>query len=278
MQKSVWRHLALLSVVAFLLPLWAMLSQFRRSGTQLGWGPALHASALHALSGGGFSWYLIIAAGIAVGTGALGEHSVRTALAVLAVTLLTMVAFDAVIEPAATRANKAFAKAAARSPATALPPYFDDTVFHNRADTLGELRTGIQLLRARPAILHKPLGGAWSRDDPRELAGESAIFASTLLLPFIAIGIVLGIATWVRQRVEFRTVRDATVARWVVAWVVVPAVCGYIRDSSFGSNWLMGVTNAYWLPLRPYLPFLFIAAVGWLEAARARDGHSAPAL
>jgi hypothetical protein len=278
MQKSVWRHLALLSVLAYVLSLWGPLAQFRRDAPDLGWGPALHAAALHALNGGTLTWYLVIAAGIAAGTGALGKHSVRTALLVLAATMLTMIAFDAVIEPMATRANIEAAKAAARSPATAFPSYFNDSVFHNRADTLGELRTGIQLLRDHPPILHKPLGAAWSRDDPRERAAESAISASMLLLPFIGIGLMLGIVTWVRQHVTFRTPRDETAARWVVAWVVVPAVCGFIRDGAFASNWLMGRTNAYWLPLRPYLPFLFIAAVGWLEAARDRGRPSAPAV
>ena len=88
---------------------------------------------------------------------------------------------------------------------------------------------------------------------------------------------MLGIVTWVRQRVTFRAVRDETVATWVVSWVVVAAVCGFVRDWSFRSNWMTQTTRDYWLPLHPYLPFLVIAALGWRAAVRDRGVQSSPA-
>ena len=185
MSKSVWRHFGLLSVLAFFPGLWGFSSQFRREMPELGWGPALHAAVLHTLSSGSLGYYLAIAAGIAVGTGALGKRSVRTALAVLATTTLAMIALDAIIEPAATRASKEAARTASRSAATAWHGYFGDTVIWNRADTLGELRTGIQLLRDNPPALRERLGESWSQDHPRALATGAALTAPTLLFPFI---------------------------------------------------------------------------------------------
>jgi hypothetical protein len=273
MSKTVWRHLALLSMLAFVL--WARTSQFHRTAPQLGWGEAVYAGAIHTLDSGQLGWFLAVAAGIAVGTSTVGRRGVRTAVAVLAMTMLAMVALDVVVEPAATRAAKSAAKLAAASVTTAWPGFFNDTTIRSRADTLGNIRTGIQLLRERPAALHEPLGESWSQDNPRSLAVEAAMYAPTLLLPFIGIGIMLGAGTWVRNRVTFRAPRDETVARWVSAWVLVPAVCGFIAAWSSGSNYMTLHTRDYWLPLHPYLPFLVIAALGWRAAVRDHGAQSA---
>jgi hypothetical protein len=273
MSKSVWRHLGLLSMLSFFPGLWGFSSQFRREMPELGWGPALHAAGLHTLGSGLLGYYLAIAAGIAVGTGALGKRSVRTALAVLAVTTLAMIVLDVVIEPAATRASKEAARTAARSPATAWHGFFSDTIIWNRADTLGDLRTGIQLLRDNPAALREPLGESWSQDNPRSLAERASVFAPTLLLPFIGIGLMLGIVAWVRQHATFGRPRDETIAAWVLAWVVVPAACSFIRDWSSRSGYTALHTRDYWLPSHIYVPFLVIAALGWREAARNQGGQ-----
>src|ERR1019366_1536158 len=127
MSKTVWRHLALLSMLAFVYVLWARASQFHRTAPQLGSGEAVYAGAIHALANGGLGWFLAVAAGIAVGTGTVGRRGVRTAVAVLAVTTLAMVALDVVVEPAATRAAKSAAKLAAKSVTTAWPGFFNDT-------------------------------------------------------------------------------------------------------------------------------------------------------
>lgn len=270
MSRKVWRHLALLSLLALVPLLFGMSSQFHGDAPQLGWGEALYAGAIHTFSSSVLGWYFAVAAGIAVGTGTLGKRGSRTALTVMAVTMLAMVLLDVFVNPAATLAGKAAAKSAAKSPATAWPRYFNDTTVYNRADTLGGLRTGIQLLRERPAALHEPLGATWSQDNPRALATWAAIYAPTLLFPFIGIGIMLGAGTWVRNRVTFRTPRDEMLVRWVSAWVLVPAVCTFIRDWSFRSNYMTLHSRDYWLPLHPYLPFLVVAALGWRAAARDR--------
>jgi hypothetical protein len=271
MSRHTWRHLTLLALLALLPTIAQMAIQFHRDAPQLGWFEALYAGTLMGLTFPQIGVYLAVAAGIAVGVGAVGRGGLRTAVSVAIVTTLAIIVLDAVVGPSATRVVKAAAKHAARSAETSWPRFFSDTTISSRADTLGQLRTGLQLLRDKPAELSATLGRSWSSDHPRALATSASIFAPTLLLPFIAVGIVLGAVTWLRQRATFRAPSDETVARWVMSWILAALVCGFLSRWSQGMNWRTLHENTYWLPMEPYWIFLGLAALGWRAAIRDRS-------
>lgn len=268
MSKVVWRHLLLLGLLAFAPFLWQGVSQFHRGAPNLGWMEAFYAGALFALGNTGPASFFAVAAGIAVGASSTDARRVRTAVVVMAVTVAAMVVLDSIVVPSATRAAVAAAKRAAVSSETVWPSFFNDTLVHTRTDSIGYLRTGLSLLVERPAALSEPLGATWSHNHPRSRATDAAIFAATLLLPFIAIGMVLGVSAWMRTRVVFRAPRDEAVAKWISSWVLAAAVCGFIVAWSDSLSWRVLHGRNYWLPLQPYWPFVILAILGWRSAIR----------
>ncbi|MEO8622160.1 MAG: hypothetical protein ABI625_13905 [bacterium] len=275
MSNSVWRHYALLVLLSIIVPVQGYVFMFHDKASQLGWGTALWVGLLATLTPhSSIVSYLALAPAIAVGTGRLGRRGVRTAAALLGVTLLIMGITDMWIGPAATRA----VNAAARSAPAPWPIPFRDTTIYARSDTLGFLRTGFQLLRDQPPELPQKLGASWSQDHPRELATRAAVFGAEFLLPFITIGLVLGAVTWIKHRVVFRTRRDEIVARWFVAWLLAPFAWSVVSTWSRGASYNTLHSRMYWLPIEPYVPFILLAILGWRAAARdSQDAAAWPA-
>jgi hypothetical protein len=133
-------------------------------------------------------------------------------------------------------------------------------------------------------LLHSyPLG------HPRVVAEHALARGGLLLLPLVLVGLVMGVAAWSTERVTFRTATDGTVARWAVAWVLVPAAFALVLNWSESYAYRILFRGApLWLPLVPYVPALIIALVGWRAAGRrsvpsategpprGRDGQADP--
>jgi hypothetical protein len=107
---------------------------------------------------------------------------------------------------------------------------------------------------------------------PRMVAADVVERLAFFALPFITMGLVLGISAWLGARVIFRAPRDEVVARWFLAWVLAPVAWVLIPTWSGQSNYrILFLGKSLWLPLVPYLPFLVLAALGWRAAHRAAD-------
>ena len=249
MRRNVWWHVALLTVGAFLL-LWitpALGFHSRRSAG--GWGTALYAALLW--MPGDLFRFLPVLVGIAVGTaGLLGRRGVRTAAGVVLAAMVAMAVINAWVEP---HVDSAASVAARRAPATWPLP----------SDTLEESVWQVSSLRAGIALLRGDITGTgeirrtYPMDHPRGVAAQTIVDISTFLLPFITVGVMLGIVAWVRGRVTFRRARDEVVGRWVAAWIMAPVVWNFVLEHSNDTQFRMLFRAApLWSPLVPYVPFL----------------------
>ncbi|MEP6619329.1 MAG: hypothetical protein ABJE47_08440 [bacterium] len=278
MPTTVWRHYALLILLAVMYAVSGYAYNFHGLAPALGWRTALWAGTLVSLAPhSSIVTYLALVPAIAVATGRLGRRGIRSAAVMLVITLVLMVAMDTVVGPAAWRASRY----ASMSSTPAWPSTFvyDSTIVGPRTDTLGYLRAGVQLLRERPAALDEGLGRSWSQDHPRAVASEAAVHVPEFLLPFITMGVVLGAVSWIRRRVSFHTSGDELVARWFIGWVLAAFVWAVIISWSGRGGYNALHARNYWLPFRPYLPFLVLAALGWRASARdagERETWSAP--
>lgn len=265
MHRSLWRHFAVLCLIALVYcVVGATLMWHTKDPLRVTWDAALWAAIVN--SPENIAIYVALAAGISVGTSRLGSRGVRSAASLLLATTVLMILVDVWINPAFTRANRR----AAQSYGEAWP-LAGDTVIYSRLDTLGNIRTAVRLVRDRPAALHERLGESWSQDHPRELATNVALKLPHFLLPFITMGLVLGAVTWQRRRLIFRAPRDETIARWCTAWVLAPAAWAMLLDFSNMHYAVLHHDRPYWWPLFRYLPFAIMAVLGWRAAARATD-------
>ena len=261
--RPVWRHLALLAAIVIAFTVYGSVKMYHLHAPDLGWGAVFRIGLLNALTPGSF---IAATAGlvgaIAVGASAWGLRGFRTAIVVLAVTTLAMIALDTTIGPAAQRELNHEAVHARNWPTF----IHDPAIVKPRTDTLGYLRTGLQLLRDQPAAMHEPLGASWSQDNPRALAVDAVYNSATLLLPFVLVGVTLGITTWIRNRVSFRSARDEVVARWFIALVCAPFVWGIVTGWSQRTTYAALHDMRFFLPLEPYVPFVILALLGWRAA------------
>ena len=235
MRSPAWRHLALLTAVAvaFLFAADLLTGAPTRAG---GW----RGAPLAALQSLPDALYLLlgVVAGISVGTLSPEARNVRQAAGIVAVVTLAMLGLDAW---GATLREGGVLRAAI-------------------ALGSGSLREAHVVLTTYPA------------GHPRTVAHEALVRAGLLLLPVVLVGLVLGIGAWVNARVIFRAPRDAVVARWVIAWLLVPGATALIVSWSGGYGYeTLFRGQPLWLPLVPYVPALALAGVGWRAAARRHD-------
>jgi hypothetical protein len=267
MGHAVWRHFALLSAMALLLPVLASASSLHERVPAGGWGVALHAALLYAP--GGLLLLLPLAAGIAVGTAA-ARDGVAVALRVVVVTMALMLAVDVWAAPAGQRA----ALTAAREAGAEWPFPGDVERTRSPMDTLGGIRTGVAFLRGDIAGAGERLE-RYPRDHPRTTALDMTHRLALLLLPFIVTGVILGVSAWVRARVIFRRRRDATVAHWVLAWLLVPLTGLWVTSWATGMHHrVLFRQDPLWMSLVPYVPFVVVAALGWWAAAQLPAGDA----
>lgn len=263
MQRSVWRHLAVLICIALLISVTQHASSFHDRAPDLSWGTILWFALL--ASPGRFASLLVVAPAIAVGIGYLGRRGMRSAFGVVTVTLLVLIAIDVWIDPAAGREIDRLARLVPSKwpvPGETAPSPVAPM------DSIGVLRTAAYLIVEQPREIGERLA-RYPAGHPRVVAAVTVQNAATFLLPLILAGIVVGASAWVRERVIFRSTRDEVVARWFLAWVLAFAAWRVIGSWSSGYSYEMLFRDgSLWLPLVPYAPFVILGALGWHAAWR----------
>ena len=93
--------------------------------------------------------------------------------------------------------------------------------------------------------------------------------AGHFFLPAVLVGIILGVLTWVDQRVSFHRPVDERVARIFLGWVVAPLCFTIVTgwSESLEANALFG-TGSLGMILVPYVPFTAFAVLG-IRSGRA---------
>ncbi|MGB7213260.1 MAG: hypothetical protein WBC97_11625 [Gemmatimonadales bacterium] len=229
----------------------------------------------------GYNWpgYFVgslpIIGGIAVALLDLRAGAMRVALTVAGAVLAVMVVFDLWGNPALSRAAVEATHGTPTWPlqAGSFPLRLDDTT--------GVLQRSVALLRGRvePGDLQPwppkqavnsgftPITDAATivRIEAASTFGELQNF----FLPFIDIGLVLGITSWVTRRARFERQRDARVLRVVAAWVVVLYAEKFLQGSIETRNYYVSWGHEAFLWLyAPLIPVAVLAVLGWRAAAR----------
>lgn len=266
MQRTIWRQFIVLMCIALAIPIAQYVSLFHTRLPHVAMSAILWAALLESPTQ--FYHLLPVVPAIALGVGYTTRRSARAAVAAVGLTMLIMIVVDVWITPAANRQLAELAahpsrSSSALSAAVASPPSLIDSV--------GALRSMTRLLRERPSALAEHLR-TYPSAHPRVIAERGVEEAAFLLLPGILVGLVIGIAVWIRARVIFRSKRDEIVARWFLAWIVAPAAFALIGSWSgrYGYDVLFR-DGSLWLPLVPYAPFAILGALGWRAALSTSD-------
>ncbi|HET7023666.1 MAG TPA: hypothetical protein VFI39_00495 [Gemmatimonadales bacterium] len=276
MQRIVWKHFALVAAV-FLLFQAAMWTQsfytWPHRPSPVPWTGITRYLGLN--WPGYFIGTLPAVGGIAVALLDLRAGAMRVALTVAVAVLAVMVVFDLWGNPALGRAAVEATHGAPTWPlrAESFPLRLDDTT--------GVLQRSVALLRGQvqpgdlqpwPPKQESNSGLKTIRDAGTIVRIEAARTLEEFqgfFLPFINIGLVLGITSWVTRRARFERQRDARVLRVVAAWVTV------LYTGIFLTSWMQAqnfyVSSEYgaffWL-YAPLLPVAVLAGFGWRSAAR----------
>lgn len=241
MLSSPWRHFVLLLGLAimgfYLLEVLSLAQTTSSSGSVLLNAARELPAILYRV--------LPAVAGLAVATMPIDGRSTRIALMLVVTVIAAMLLLDSVATPVlaapSTRGNVIESQGYARGAAFAL----------SHAREVGET------LRVYPV------------NHARVVASESLGGLALLIMPGILIGLVLGVSAWMRDRVTFRTLRDERVARWVIAWLLVPGAWAFIGNWSLGYQYrILFRGQPIWLILVPYLPALLLATIGWRRSQR----------
>lgn len=261
MTRSFWRHLAALLLLAAVL-----------SAVQ--YGPNLRRMAPGA-DAGTFAWLFVIGMsrellrvlpmlpGVAIATAGAGRPGARGAARLLALVLAILVVGDLAVRPALARAWDA----AAHHAAPTWPLARDTFALAQPIQRDGAIRTAIAYAIDTPPSVHETRR-SYELTHPRWIAMDLVVELGLLLLPVITMGVVLGAASWVRQRVTFRTARDEVVARWVLAWLLTGAVTALYVNWPLDLRYELSIGGSFWHPVLVSIPFLALAALGWRAAAR----------
>ena len=265
MSRSLWRHLGVLVLLGALLTLASGVSVYNR-GTHVASGVVLEGAVFYTLTS--LLPVLAIVPGIAVGTGAAGRPGVRSAVGVLAAVMIAMVVIDTIVAPAVTRA----AAVAARTDPRAWPLPSDSLAMQSPVERDGVIRSGLRLATERPRALDE-LQERYALDHPRSVATSVVTQIGFFVLPFVAMGVVLGAFAWVRRHVTFRSSASERVARWAMAWVLAPAVVAVFANWPMHMQYELLFRGAsLWRPALAMAPFVVLAALGWRAAAREPAG------
>ena len=264
MRNRLWLHFLLLTVAGVAVSVGMLATTLHGRSPESGWAVALLAGLFQlphdALVG------LPVAAGIAVGTASAGPRGVRGAATLLASVVAIMFMMDLWVAPAAERALVDVARTAA-----ARWPTPSDTLMPAPVEAHGALRS-LATLTTSGFRGSAVTARTYARDHPRVVAVEALTGVGLFLLPFITLGLVLGVEAWVRRRVLFRSRRDELVATWALAWVIAPLGAGLLLSWSGGRQYGVLFRGApLWSLLLPYAPFLLLATLGWSSAARAPE-------
>ena len=268
MTRSFWRHLAALLLLAAVLSAVQYVPHLRRMAP--------------GADGGTFAWLFVLGMsrellrilpmlpGVAVATAGAGRPGARGAARLLALVLALLAVGDVVARPALARA---WDVAAHRAPAP-WPLAGDTLSLAQPIERDGAIRTAVAYVIDTPAAVHETRR-SYELTHPRWVAMDLVLELGLLLLPFITMGVVLGAASWVRQRVSFRSARDEVVARWVLAWLITGAVSALYVNWPLDLRYELATGASFWQPVLVALPFLALAALGWRAAAREPEPAAA---
>ena len=230
-----WRHLVLLVLLGALFVYLADLLTGAQSRVG-GWSGA-PTEALRSLPEALYPMFALAAA-IAVGTLRPYARRVREAIGIVVVVTLAMALLDLI------------------SPSSGDVSAFRTISLLSRG-TLGDFSM---------------VARSYTLDHPRYIALVATQRGAMLLLPAILVGLVLGLGAWVHARVQFRSSRDAAVARWVLAWVLSIGAIALIMSWSSGYSYeILSLGKPIWLTFVPYIPAGAVSAVGWRAAAHAQE-------
>ena len=276
MRRLVWRHFALVALVILLFEAAMWTRSFYMWPHRP--DPVPWAGILRYL---GYNWprYYIGAlpsiAGIAIALLDLRAGAIRVAVTMAALVLGVMVLYDVWGEPALRRAAVEAMHGAPEWPmrSDSTPPRLDDTT--------GVLQRSVALIRGKvqPSDLQpwppksKPNSGLIPITNGATIVRIEAVrtFAELgqFLLPFIDIGLVLGVTAWISRRARFERQRDSRMLRVAAAWIVVLFTEFYIQSWMQGQSFYVSAEGGSLLWLYAVdLPALLLATLGWRAAIR----------
>lgn len=221
-----------------------------------------------------------VAAGLVIGALRPRQVATRQALTLAFVASGLMLFMDSVVGPPSARAlldPPVAGAAAAPSGDTHRPDAssaqsntlwgFDD---HTLIDTVGAAQAMIRVLGSGEGPGPDASASRIGLRDPRNVAVAAGRRLLALSLPFILIGLAVGLSTWLHARVAFRREIDGRVAQLLIGWTFVPLVAFLL--SAWGnvtrfSALFEGAPLS--ILLVPYVPFAVAAAVGWKTSQRA---------
>jgi len=219
-----------------------------------------------------------MAAAIAVALLAFRPGAMRTALAILGGVMAVQVGYDLVGLPALNRFEHIVAS---QAPVWPIRP---DSSALTINDTLGTIQrlAAFAAGRVRPQDVQPnwpPKVDSSNRafspiTDAREILRIHTVHAVQrsfeFFLPFITMGLVMGLGSWLKRHATFRPRHDGLVVRIAAAWLLPYVVTAYIGMWGQNVSFSIGARgqSLAWLFL-PLIPALVVATLGWRSAARA---------
>ncbi|MCA9738184.1 MAG: hypothetical protein R3E98_03485 [Gemmatimonadota bacterium] len=220
-----------------------------------------------------------VAAGLVIGALPPRQIVARQALTLAFVASGLMLFMDSAVGPPSARALLNPTTEAASTPAAgahrpdAGAPGsntlwgFDD---HTLIDTVGAAQAMIRVLGSNEASDADASASRIGLRDPRNVAVAAGRRLLSLSLPFILIGLAVGLSTWLHARVAFRREIDGRVAQLLIGWTFVPLVAFLLSAWANVTRFSALFEGApLSILLVPYVPFAVAAAVGWKTSQRA---------
>lgn len=203
-----------------------------------------------------------VAAGISLGLG-IGVR-LKTAAKIVALSMLLMVGLD-LLPPSGQ-------SPVPRSVRVVPPGQVEPRIprLGNRAAS-GALSTVVELIRGDLPDVNERIR-PYPLTHDRARASYGLLKIGLLFTPFIAAGVVLGLAAWIEQRVLFRSGRDEVVAMIVIAWGASPLAV-FLSDALAGQAQgaaLFG-DSSLWMMIAAYAPPVLVGSLGWLAYNRWHD-------
>ena len=114
----------------------------------------------------------------------------------------------------------------------------------------------------------------YESDHDRFRASRGLLKLGLLFMPFVAAGVVLGLAAWIEQRVLFRSGRDEEMVMLATAWGIAPLMVFLsfslgtaAQDVALFSEGSLGMI------LVAYLPSVVIGIIGWRAFRHSQQGR-----
>ena len=204
---------------------------------------------------------LPIIAGISLGVERVGDLSMKVAWSLIAGVTLLMVFID-ILAPVRSGGVLPERVAITAEGVRARRPGLDWS-------SVRAIPTVVSVLRGEVGDIDERLS-AYPSDYGRVLASFSVFKLGLLLTPLSVAGILLGILGWVDRRVIFRSPRDESLARIVMAWAISPTLMWAIFSLS-NSAQLKALFSGqpFSTTLLPHVPFDVLGVLAIRQATRS---------